>query len=50
MSASSHENLPRRLWWILAGLTLGERPSWHEYGAVLLIAAALGTVVVPQRR
>jgi len=31
-------------------LFLGERPSWHEYGAMLLIVAALGTVVVPQRR
>ncbi len=31
-------------------LFLGERPSWHEYGAMLLILGALGTVVVPQRR
>jgi hypothetical protein len=50
VSESSHENPPRRLWWILAGLTLRERPSWHECGALLLIVAALGSVVVPQRR
>jgi drug/metabolite transporter (DMT)-like permease len=31
-------------------LFLGERPSWHEYGAMLLILGALGTVVIPQRR
>lgn len=30
-------------------LFLGERPSWQEYGAMLLILGALGTVVVPRR-
>ncbi len=28
MSESSQENLPRRLWWILAGLTLGWGFNW----------------------
>ena len=30
-------------------LVLGERPSWQEYGAMLLILGALGTVVIPRR-
>lgn len=30
-------------------LFLGERPSWQEYGAMLLILGALGTVVIPRR-
>ncbi len=30
-------------------LFLGERPSWQEYGAMLLILGALSTVVVPRR-
>lgn len=30
-------------------LFLGERPSGYEYGAMLLILGALGTVVIPQR-
>lgn len=31
-------------------LFLGERPSLHEYVAMLLILSALGSVVIPQRR
>jgi drug/metabolite transporter (DMT)-like permease len=31
-------------------LFLGERPSLHEYLAMLLILAALGSVVIPRRR
>lgn len=47
MSESAHERLPR----VICGmLFLGERPSWHEYGATLLIFGALGTVVIPRRR
>jgi drug/metabolite transporter (DMT)-like permease len=30
-------------------LFLGERPSWQEYGAMVLILGALATVVIPRR-
>lgn len=30
-------------------LFLGERPTWQEYGAMVLILGALGTVVIPRR-
>jgi len=29
---------------------LGERPSWAEYAAMVLVFAAVATVVIPPRR
>jgi threonine/homoserine efflux transporter RhtA len=31
-------------------LLLGERPSWHEYAALVLVIAAIATVVMPARK
>jgi hypothetical protein len=31
-------------------LVLGERPGWQEYAALLLVIAALATVLVPVKR
>jgi drug/metabolite transporter (DMT)-like permease len=31
-------------------LLLGERPSWHEYAALVLVMAAIATVVIPKKQ